>query len=180
MKTPTVEMLKKGYIREFREAFEPGKLLGSPEIRKIRKKKIKAREAIRLILNAGGIPVLAHPMKVSGLKTSETMGTEEYMEEKFKNIPEECDIIISHDPPYDISFADTILQKPRWSNEGLEHVGNPPLAKRLSEIKYKLLVCGHIHSGDHDLFEFNGGQIVNVSIKDENYKVNYEPFYIEI
>ena len=73
-------MLKKGYIREFREAFEPGKLLGSPEIRKIRKKKIKAREAIRLILDAGGIPVLAHPMKVSGLKTGETVETQEYME----------------------------------------------------------------------------------------------------
>lgn len=73
-------MLKKGYIREFREAFEPGKLLGSPEIRKIRKKKIKAREAIRLILDAGGIPVLAHPMKVSGLKTGETVKTQEYME----------------------------------------------------------------------------------------------------
>lgn len=73
-------MLKKGYIREFREAFEPGKLLGSPEIRKIRKKKIKAREAIRLILDAGGIPVLAHPMKVSGLKIGETVETQEYME----------------------------------------------------------------------------------------------------
>lgn len=73
-------MLKKGYIRTFREAFEPGKLLGSPEIRKIRKKKIKAREAIRLILDAGGIPVLAHPMKVSGLKTGETVETQEYME----------------------------------------------------------------------------------------------------
>lgn len=73
-------MLKKGYIRAFREAFEPGKLLGSPEIRKIRKKKIKAREAIRLILDAGGIPVLAHPMKVSGLKTGETVETQEYME----------------------------------------------------------------------------------------------------
>lgn len=73
-------MQKKGYIREFREAFEPGKMLGSPEIRKIRKKKIKAREAIRLIQDAGGIPVLAHPMKVSGLKTEEALETQEYME----------------------------------------------------------------------------------------------------
>lgn len=73
-------MLKKGYIREFGEAFEPGKLLGSSEIRKIRKKKIKAREAIRLILNAGGIPVLAHPMKVSGLMTGEVLEAREYME----------------------------------------------------------------------------------------------------
>lgn len=72
-------MLKKGYIREFGEAFEPGKLLGSSEIRKIRKKKIQAREAIRLILEAGGIPVLAHPMKVSGLKAGESLEKQGYM-----------------------------------------------------------------------------------------------------
>ena len=72
-------MVKKGYVREFREAFEEGRLLRSPEIRQIRKKKIKAREAIRLILGAGGIPVLAHPMKVGGLKAGEATESQEYM-----------------------------------------------------------------------------------------------------
>lgn len=108
------------------------------------------------------------------------MRTDERMEEYFKSIPDEVDIIISHDPPYGIGQVDQILQTTRWSNHLLEHVGNPPIAKRLSEIKYKLLVCGHIHSGDHELFEFNGGQVVNVSIKDENYQPIYEPFYYEL
>lgn len=108
------------------------------------------------------------------------MREDEYMEAKFQEIPDECDIIISHDPPYGLCAVDQILQTARWSNHHLEHVGNPPLAKRLLEIKYKLLVCGHIHSGDHDVSEVNGGKIVNVSLKDEHYLPTYEPFYIEI
>jgi len=108
------------------------------------------------------------------------MRTDEYMEEKFKQIPDNVDIIISHDPPYGIGQVDQILETTRWSNETLKHCGNPPLTKRLSEIKYKLLVCGHIHSGDHELFDFNGGQVVNVSIKNEKYQFNYEPFYYEL
>ena len=108
------------------------------------------------------------------------MRTDEHMEEYFKSIPDNVDIIISHDPPYGIGQVDQILQTIRWSNHRLEHVGNPPLAKRLNEIKYKILVCGHIHSGDHELFEFNGGQVVNVSIKDEYYDPIYEPFYYEL
>ena len=108
------------------------------------------------------------------------MREDSYMEEKFESIPEECDIIISHDPPYGIGQVDQILESRRHNREVPEGVGNPPLAKQLAKTKYKLLVCGHIHSGDHELFEFNGGQVVNVSIKNENYQVQYEPFYTTI
>lgn len=108
------------------------------------------------------------------------MVSDERMEEYFKSIPNKVDIIISHDPPYGIGQVDQILQTTRWSNHLLRHCGNPPLAKRLEEIEYKLLVCGHIHSGDHELFEFNGGKVVNVSIKNENYEPIYEPFYYEL
>lgn len=108
------------------------------------------------------------------------MRTDEYMEEKFKEIPETVDIIISHDPPYGIGQVDQILESRRYNNHVLEHVGNPPLAKQLEKTKFKLLVCGHIHSGDHYPFEYNGGIVVNVSVKDENYELKYEPFYYEI
>ena len=105
------------------------------------------------------------------------MRTDEYMEDKFLSIPEECDIIISHDPPYGIAQVDQILESRRYGKEFPESVGNPPLAKQLTKTKFKLLVCGHIHSGDHYPCEFNGGQIVNVSIKNEHYEPTYEPFY---
>lgn len=105
------------------------------------------------------------------------MRSEEYMTEKFKMIPDEVDIIISHDPPYGIGQVDQILESRRKNREIPESLGNPPLAEQLTKTNYKLLVCGHIHSGDHYPFEFNGGQVVNVSIKDESYEPIYAPFY---
>lgn len=61
-------LINKGYINEFSEAFEEGRFLKSEEIRKIKKEKITAKEAIELIIGAGGLAVLAHPMKVFGLE----------------------------------------------------------------------------------------------------------------
>lgn len=61
-------LIHKGYVTEFSQAFEEGRFLLSEEIRRIRKEKISAKEAIELIVGAGGIPVLAHPMKVFGLQ----------------------------------------------------------------------------------------------------------------
>jgi len=60
-------LIKKGYINKFSDAFEKDKFLVSETVRKIRKEKISAKEAIELITSAGGISVLAHPMKVTGL-----------------------------------------------------------------------------------------------------------------
>ena len=109
------------------------------------------------------------------------MRTDEYMEEKFKEIPDKCDIIISHDPPYNIGQVDRILESRRWSNISPEGLGNKQLSKQLYKTDFKLLVCGHIHSGDHNPFKFDlSGQVVNVSIKNEQYDVKYDPFYIEI
>lgn len=105
------------------------------------------------------------------------MVSDEYMKELFKEIPDKVDIIISHDPPYGVGQIDCILEAKRWSNQPPEHLGNIPLRNRLEEIDFKLLVAGHIHSGSKDLFEFNSGQCVNVSLLDENYCDFYEPFY---
>ena len=107
------------------------------------------------------------------------MRSESYMEEKFKEIPDKVDIIISHDPPFCANNVDAILERPRHSGQ-YENVGNKPLKTRLSEIDYKLLVCGHIHSGNHDLHHDNFWKCVNVSILNENYALAYPPFYTEI
>ena len=98
------------------------------------------------------------------------------MEEKFKEIPDDVDIIISHDPPYGVGQVDCILQECRNSRETLENLGNIALSNRIKETNFKLLVCGHIHSGDHSLFN----KCVNVSHLDEFMDPCYEPFYTEI
>lgn len=59
-------MVAKGYIREEREAYGRN-ILGSPQCRAVRKKKPLVAEAIRIVTDAGGIPVFAHPMQTRGL-----------------------------------------------------------------------------------------------------------------
>jgi len=60
-------LINKGYIVKFLDAFEKDKFLMSEKVMKIKKEKISAKEAIELISGSGGIAVLAHPMKVTGL-----------------------------------------------------------------------------------------------------------------
>ena len=60
-------LVKKGYVRSVADAFSPGKFLEDPEIKKIKKYKMPAGEAIELIRGAKGIPVLAHPCKIKGI-----------------------------------------------------------------------------------------------------------------
>ncbi len=57
-------MVKKGYINKPMDAFEAGKYLEAPDIKAIRRERITTEDAIKLIVQAGGKPVLAHPIKL--------------------------------------------------------------------------------------------------------------------
>ncbi|MGV8961891.1 MAG: metallophosphoesterase family protein [Candidatus Saccharimonadaceae bacterium] len=101
------------------------------------------------------------------------MRSTSYMQAKFEEIPDIVDIIISHDPPFKLGDCDLIKESPSFG-----HVGNAPLAEQLKKTDYKILFCGHIHSGEH---QFNDEfKTVNVSLLNESYKAYYEPLYIEI
>jgi len=59
-------LVSKGYIADEKQAF--GKeILGSPQCRAVKKVKPLAKDAIRVILDAGGTPVLAHPIQTRGV-----------------------------------------------------------------------------------------------------------------
>ncbi len=60
-------MVEKGIIAAPSDAFRDGHYLESPEARRIKKERVTSEEAINLIRGAGGIPVLAHPMKIKGI-----------------------------------------------------------------------------------------------------------------
>ncbi len=60
-------LVKKGYIGEVSEAFEPGRFLESEKIKSVEREKPQTSDIIRIIRDAGGIPVLAHPYKIKGL-----------------------------------------------------------------------------------------------------------------
>ena len=69
-------MVRKGLIGTEEEAFGP-EIFGSPQSRAIKKAKPKASEAIRAIADAGGTPVLAHPIQTRNIGRP---GSEEFFE----------------------------------------------------------------------------------------------------
>ncbi len=76
-------MLEKGYIKTFEEAFE--KYIGHGGPAYVEREKMTPEEAVKLVLRAKGIPVLAHPFTVKDpeamvkiLKAAGLMGIEAY------------------------------------------------------------------------------------------------------
>lgn len=100
---------------------------------------------------------------------------DKYLTDKFKSIPDKVDIIMSHDPPFAYGDADVILQD---SSRLWEHLGNKPLANRLFNVNYQLLVSGHFHSADHNFNEYYKNACV--SVLNEDYRFSYKPFYHEL
>ena len=94
----------------------------------------------------------------------------------FDKIPENLDILLTHDQPY--GWGDILMDNVIW-NTG-EHIGNKPLAKIILEKKPRFQFNGHLHSCDHSLIEIGDTKHYNVSIKNEKYEPVYNPLVIEI
>ena len=99
-----------------------------------------------------------------------TCETDEQLANKWALIPENTDILITHTPPYSILDM----------TDACKHVGSHSLRARVSEIKPKLHVFGHIHEqGGHE-FEWNGTKYVNASHMEENYIPINQPVRVEL
>lgn len=79
-------LIKKGYIEKVSQAFEPGMFLESEEIKKVEREKPHTADIIKLIKNAGGIPVLAHPYKIRGLGERNSLEFKAAFEELLKKL----------------------------------------------------------------------------------------------
>lgn len=105
------------------------------------------------------------------------MTSDENLEILYSDIPEDLDILMTHDQPY--GYGDVLLQKDcPWANG--EHIGNKPLAKIILEKQPKYLFCAHLHSTDHSCIEISKTKRYNVSLKDERYQPVYKPLYLTI
>lgn len=60
-------LVEGGYIEKLSDAWAEGKLFESEQVKAIRKEKLPAEEAVRLISEVGGMAVLAHPAKIRGM-----------------------------------------------------------------------------------------------------------------
>ena len=105
-------MIKKGYINEMKDAFTD-QYIGNGGKAYVEKYKLSPVDAIDLILNTGGIPVLAHPVfinhgeamdkqDIKKLKDTGLLGLEVYHSkhnektiEYYKNIAQELDLLIT-------------------------------------------------------------------------------------
>ena len=102
------------------------------------------------------------------------MYSDEYEKEKFSLMPDEFDVLLTHDAAFG---RNDVLLEPYYTKE---HIGNPALAQVL-EIKHpKYHFTGHLHSTSHILTDYNGTQTACVSLLNEQYKLNYKPFYLTL
>jgi predicted phosphodiesterase len=91
------------------------------------------------------------------------------LELKWKDIPNDTDILISHGPPF--GHCDV-------TPYGNLNVGCELLRVRVDELKPKIHVFGHIHSGYGYKFH-NGTHFINASILNERYNYENKPITID-
>lgn len=99
------------------------------------------------------------------------------LKEHYSKIPENIDILLTHDAPYGVS--DICYD---WLHQGraLEHIGNPALREAILEKNPKWNIHGHLHSANHDIELLGNTNVVNVSLLNESYNLVYKPFYFTI
>lgn len=99
------------------------------------------------------------------------------LKETYSAIPENIDILLTHDAPYGTS--DICYEWTQYGRE-LEHIGNKPLRDAILEKHPTWNIHGHLHSANHDIELLGNTKVVNVSIVNESYNVVYKPFYFTI
>ena len=84
-------------------------------------------------------------------------------------IPENIDILITHRPPLGIldSIDDNI------------HYGSSILLDKVSKIKPKMHMFGHVHSA-YGTMNWNGTTFSNAGLTDWKYDIRYSPQILEI
>lgn len=98
--------------------------------------------------------------------------------ELYKDIPENLDILMTHDAPYGVS--DIILQEDCPWYDGKTHIGNKPLSQEILRKIPKVVLHGHLHSTSRIFEEWGYSKVANCSIKDEHYNPIYDPLIFEL
>lgn len=105
------------------------------------------------------------------------MRSPKYLQDKFSEILEGVDILITHDAPFNMNGLGITSQ---GRQKGVE-CGNKELANAIERVQPKYFFCGHIHTGNHAfsrcVFPDTNKEMwsANVSILDEDYKESFNP-----
>lgn len=102
---------------------------------------------------------------------------DEDRERIFNNIPKECDVLLTHMPPI---TNDCGMVRQHGCFNTLAQYGDVILADKIHERNITWSLSGHVHSGNHVPNNIDGTNFVNVSLKDEDYKVSYPIFEFDV
>lgn len=89
--------------------------------------------------------------------------------EKWRAIPEDTDVLITHGPP--VGSCDT-------THKGGEPLGDLDLAVVVDALPVKLHIFGHIHGSGGQQHRKNGTTFVNASVLDEAYRPNKKEVFV--
>ena len=101
------------------------------------------------------------------------MPSDELIRNYFKNIPENLDILLTHDAPYGCSDQ-------CYSGRSIgKHIGSEPLREIILEKQPMMCIHGHLHTSNHEIMNLGKTRVINVSLLNEEYKVSYEPLIFD-
>lgn len=106
------------------------------------------------------------------------MEMDNVLDRLYQDIPENLDILLTHDAPFGVS--DIILQEDCPWYDGKTHIGNKPLSKAILGKDPKIVLHGHLHSTSREFEDWGYSKVINCSIKDENYSPIYDPIIFDI
>lgn len=103
------------------------------------------------------------------------------LEKVWAKIPDDTDILLLHGPPH--GYGDKSEYKWKTDDDtawpGYEHTGSPSLLKRIEEVKPKLAVAGHIHSG-YGVYRIGPTVFVSASLVNNRYVPVNLPVVVEL
>ncbi|MDD2594676.1 MAG: metallophosphoesterase [Bacteroidales bacterium] len=80
--------------------------------------------------------------------------------EKFRQIPDHIDVLLTHASP--------CIERMGYVNDLDRDIGSVELLEALEERHIGFVLCGHIHSGNHDKVRWNGSTCYNLSYCDNH------------
>lgn len=92
------------------------------------------------------------------------MKEDDELDKLFSEIPNDTDIIVSHDSPNVYGLGD--ITQGYWAKQG---TGNRVLFNHIKRVEPRLFVSGHFHSGNHDFQKIGSIYMANVSYINEAY-----------
>lgn len=94
-------------------------------------------------------------------------GGEEFLADKFSDIPDDTDIVVCHGPPR--GYGDQVGDPHISDRSGQPRVGSTSLTAALERVQPRLMVCGHIHSG-YGRYQLGDTKVVNGALVNNEYR----------